>query len=129
MPRVEELDFLLNKIKEARELGLPYYGECFGHQLAAIEYARNILKIADATSEELGKGTWVVKKRPEGLKVGLYEGESYWNNYEVVIDWEKPKNFFTAQYHASYQSSIDKPHNLLVNFLIYAKSYNLYNNL
>lgn len=119
----KEVEFLINKIKYARVNKLPYYGECYGYQLASIEFARNVLGIEDATSEEFGKGTFVVKKRKEGLKVGLHNGESYWNNYEVVIEWQKPENFFTAQYHASYQSSIEKPHPLIKSFLEYAKNY------
>lgn len=115
-PRLEEVERLLNEIKNARETGTPFLGICFGHQLCAIEYARNILGIKDATSEELGDGTHVVKKS-NGLKVGLHEGESYWNNYEVVIDVEKPDFFITTQSHPEYQSSIDKPHPLLVRFL------------
>ena len=107
----------------ARKDGTPFLGICFGHQLAAIEYARNILGIEDATSEEWGKGTFVVRKRKEGLKVGLYDGESYWNNFEVdyslVPDFEKdkPKNFITCQFHPEYQSSKDNPHPLLIKFI------------
>ncbi len=110
-------------IEIARRTGIPFLGICFGHQLAAIEYARHVLRIKDATSEEWGKGTFVVKKRKEGLKVGLQEGESYWNNYEVdyslVPDFEieKPINFITCQYHPEYQSSKEKPHPLLIKFL------------
>lgn len=112
---------MINRIKEARENGEPALLICAGHQLGAIEYARNILGIKDATSEEFGEGTFVVKKRKD-LKVGLYDGESYWNNYEVVLDgWEKPENFFTSQFHPEYESSIDKHHPLLVEFIKYAK--------
>ena len=107
---------LINKIRVARDYRIPYLGICYGHQLGAIEFARNVLGIEDATSEEFGKGTFVVKKRKE-LKVGLHDGETYWNNYEVVIDWQKPDYFFTSQFHPEYQSSKDKPHSLLVNFL------------
>ena len=35
-----------------------------------IEYARNVLGIKDATSEEFGQGTFIVKKLPQ-LKVGI----------------------------------------------------------
>lgn len=122
-PHEFDIFLILETIKKARESGQPLYGECWGHQLCAIEYARNVLRIKDATSEEFGKGTFVVKKRPEGLRVGLHEGESYWNNYEVDLpNWKKPEWFFTAQYHASYQSSIDKPHPLIVSFLSYTKN-------
>lgn len=116
-------DMIIDKIRDARVTGLPYYGECYGHQLAAIEYARNVMGIHNATSEEFGvEGTPVVKKRQE-LNVGLKNGQSYWNNYEVdLLGWHNPPNFFTAQYHASYQSSLKEPHPLIKDFLLYAKS-------
>ena len=111
---------LIEKIREARENEIPFLGICFGHQLAAIEYARNVLGITDATSEEFGTGTLIVKRLPK-LKVGRIDGESYWNNYEVDAEfeskWQKPQHFFTYQFHPEYQSSKDKPHPLLLQFL------------
>jgi CTP synthase (UTP-ammonia lyase) len=109
-------EVLIGKIKEARDTKRPFLGICFGHQLAAIEYARTVKGIANATSEEFGQGTFVVKKR-DTLKVGLHDGESYWNNYEVAIEWEKPDWFITCQFHPEYTSSIDHPHPLLIQFL------------
>ena len=48
-------------IKYARENNIPFFGICFGMQMAVIEYARNILKIKDATSSEIAKkGSFVV---------------------------------------------------------------------
>jgi len=48
-------------IKYARENNIPYFGICFGMQMAVIEYARNVLKIKDATSSEIAKkGSFVV---------------------------------------------------------------------
>jgi CTP synthase len=38
----------------ARERGVPYFGICFGMQMAVIEAARNLVGIADATSSEFG---------------------------------------------------------------------------
>jgi len=38
--------------KFCRENNVPYLGLCLGSQIMAIEFARNILKISDATSEE-----------------------------------------------------------------------------
>lgn len=126
-PKDYDIEKIIDKIRDARTRGLPYYGECWGFQMAAIEFARNRLGIPDATSEEWGQGTYVVKKRRD-LQVGLHGGESYWNNYEVVLEgWEKPDNMFTAQYHASYQSSIDRPHPLLIEFLNYAKKMAMQN--
>lgn len=112
---------LINFIKQARESKKPFLGICFGHQLAFIEYCRNVLGIKDATSEEFGvKGTFVIKKLPQ-LKVGLHNGESYWNNYEIdpllERQWHKPDNFITCQFHPEYQSIIGFPHPILVEFL------------
>lgn len=109
----------ISAIKQARETGLPALLICFGHQLGAIEYARNVLGIKDATSEEFGQGTFVVKKRGT-LKVGEKDGQNYWNNYEVSISWEQPRNFFSSQYHPEFGSSFFQPHPLLVSFLRYA---------
>lgn len=39
-------------IKYARENKIPFFGICFGMQLAAIEFARNVCGIRDATSRE-----------------------------------------------------------------------------
>jgi len=39
-------------IKMAREKRIPFFGICFGMQLAAIEFARNVCGIKDATSRE-----------------------------------------------------------------------------
>ena len=43
-----------DRIKYARENNIPYFGICFGMQLAAIEAVRNILNIDDASSSEFG---------------------------------------------------------------------------
>ncbi len=117
----------ITAIREAREKKLPFLGICHGHQLAAIEYARHVLGIQDACSEEWGNGTEVVIKLNE-LKVGLYGGESYWNHYEVKEGfdelWKKEDNFITCQFHPEYNSSKERPHLLLVDFLKYAKLAN-----
>lgn len=116
-PKIDEIDFLINKIHLAREGEWPFLGVCYGHQLAAIEYAINKIGIKDATSEEWGKGTFVVKKRKDGLNVGMKEDGSYWNNYEVAIDWENPDWFITTQMHPEYESCKGHEHPLLKQFL------------
>jgi CTP synthase len=42
----------LAAIKYAREKSIPFFGICYGMQLAAIEFARNVCGIRDATSRE-----------------------------------------------------------------------------
>lgn len=47
----------ISAIKYARENKIPYLGLCYGMQLACVEYARNVLKIKDATTEENDKNS------------------------------------------------------------------------
>jgi CTP synthase (UTP-ammonia lyase) len=119
---------MIYEIRIARVNGSPFLGICFGHQLAAIEYARNVLGIENATSQEFGKGNFVVRKRKE-LKVGLHDGETYWSNYDVdqdIVDkWVKADNFITIPFHPEYQSSKDNPHPVLVEFLNHCKHYEM----
>lgn len=121
-PDLYDIEHQINEIRKAREDGTPFLGICFGHQLTAVEYSRNVRGVADACSSEWGMGTAVVKKLPQ-LKVGLHNGESYWNNYEPSIRWENPKHFFTCQYHPEYNSRKGKFHPLLVDFIRYAKQH------
>lgn len=107
---------IIDIIRMAREEKIPTLLICAGHQLGAIEYARNVLGIEDATSEEFGEGTFVVTKRPE-LKVGWHDGESWWSNYDVCIDYKTPEYFISVPYHPEYQSSKDNPHPDLVKFI------------
>ena len=55
------VDGKLSAIRFAREKSIPFFGICYGMQLAAIEFARNVCGIKDATSRE-----WEV----EGAKKG-----------------------------------------------------------
>lgn len=115
-PQELDTEAMIGRIEYAREHDFPFLGICFGHQLAAIEYARHILNIPDATSEEFGQGTFVVQKRPQ-IKVGLHEGESYWSNYVVNIPFLNPEHFITTAYHPEYQSRLGRPHPVLVKFI------------
>ena len=46
----------IDAISYARENDIPFFGICFGMQLAAIEFARNVCGIKDATSREFDAG-------------------------------------------------------------------------
>lgn len=108
-------DDIIEMIRLVRENRLPTLLICYGYQLGCIEYFRNIKGIKDATSEEFGTGTLVVKKRNEP-KVGLYEGESWWSYYEAE-DWPIPNNFVAVPYHPEYQSTKENPHQDLLKFI------------
>ncbi len=55
----------IEAIRYARENNIPFLGLCLGFQLAVVEYARNKVGIADATSEEFGEGSHVIALLPE----------------------------------------------------------------
>ncbi len=43
----------LRVIEYVRKNKIPYFGICYGMQLAVLEYARNVLKLKDASTEEI----------------------------------------------------------------------------
>tara|TARA_R110002167_G_scaffold93386_9_gene250312 strand:+ start:65 stop:1702 length:1638 start_codon:yes stop_codon:yes gene_type:complete len=47
----------IKAVQYAREKGIPFLGICLGMQMAVIEYARNILGLADANSTEMDDKT------------------------------------------------------------------------
>ncbi|MBI2362291.1 MAG: CTP synthase, partial [Elusimicrobia bacterium] len=51
------IDGKLRAVQFARERGVPYFGLCLGMQLAVIEFARNVLKLANANSAEFDPKT------------------------------------------------------------------------
>lgn len=46
----------IQAVRYAREHNVPYFGICFGMQMAVLESARNLAGISDATSSEFGPG-------------------------------------------------------------------------
>jgi CTP synthase len=48
---------MLNAIRCAREMKIPYFGICLGMQTMVIEYARNVCGLADADSTEFNPAT------------------------------------------------------------------------
>jgi len=47
------IDGKLNVIEYARKQKIPYFGICYGMQLAVLEYAKNVLKLKGASTEEI----------------------------------------------------------------------------
>ncbi len=65
----------LNVIRFAREHKIPYFGICYGMQLAVIEYARNVLSFKDATSREIDpKSKHLIIDIMEGQKENMEKG-------------------------------------------------------
>lgn len=47
------IDGKLHVIEFVRKNKIPYFGICYGMQLAVLEYARNVLKLSDSSTEEI----------------------------------------------------------------------------
>lgn len=78
------VDGKMNAIQFAREHKIPFFGICLGMQLATVEFARNVMKLADATSEEfnpqaknkiihLMESQQNVKRKGGSMRLGSYE--------------------------------------------------------
>ena len=113
------IEGMLTAIRYAREKKIPYFGICLGMQTACIEFARNVVGLADANSsefdpatphrviyklrelrgvEELGGtmrlGAWTCKIEPNTLAYKIY-GESeiserHRHRYEFNREYEGP---------------------------------------
>lgn len=69
----------IRAIQIARENKIPYLGLCYGMQMAVIEYARNILGIKDANSEEISPKSknlviHLMEEQKKILRDGKYGG-------------------------------------------------------
>ena len=58
------IDGKLNVIEYARKQKIPYFGICYGMQLAVLEYAKNVLKLKSVSTEE-------IDPKAEHLVVGI----------------------------------------------------------
>lgn len=144
----EEVEGKIGAIRFARENRMPFLGICFGMQLMLIEFARNVLGLKKANSEEVDLKTPhpIFIKMP-ALRVGIkpveWEGkvtdESHWHNYKFnpkyylnfikhwdismtqgILEVAKLKDytfFMGVQFHPEYNSSLNRPHSLLIQFL------------
>lgn len=77
-------------IQYVREHKIPYFGLCYGMQLAVIEYARNVLGIKDATTEEINRGgknriIGVMLDQKEKLAEQKYGGTMRLGAYPAIL--------------------------------------------
>ena len=78
----------IRAIQYVRENKIPYFGICLGLQVAVIEFARNVVGIANADSAEFNPGgsANVIDLMPEQLKVMLKGGTMRLGAYEAVLN-------------------------------------------
>jgi CTP synthase len=74
-------------VKYARENHLPFFGICLGMQMAAIEFARNVLGIKDADSTEMNPDTLnpVIDMMEEQKKITIKGGTMRLGSYPCTI--------------------------------------------
>jgi CTP synthase len=74
-------------VKYARENNLPFFGICLGMQMAAIEFARNVLGIQDADSTEMNPDTPdpVIDMMEEQKKITMKGGTMRLGSYPCII--------------------------------------------
>ena len=80
----------LKVIEYARKNRIPYFGICYGMQLAVLEYARNILKKKDASTEEINSKAnhlviGVMPDQKEKIATGDMGGSMRLGQYKAVL--------------------------------------------
>lgn len=74
-------------VKYARENNLPFFGICLGMQMAAIEFARNVLGLQDANSTEMQPNTTnpVIDMMEEQKKITMKGGTMRLGSYPCEV--------------------------------------------
>lgn len=77
-------------IEFVRKNKIPFFGICYGLQLAVVEFARNVLGIKDATSVEINpksknKVVDILPEQKEKLKKGDYGGSMRLGLYPALV--------------------------------------------
>ncbi len=85
------IDGKLNVIEYARKQKIPYFGICYGMQLAVLEYAKNVLKLKSVSTEE-------IDPKAEHLVVGIMAGQR-----EKIAKKEMGGSMRLGQYEAVLQ--------------------------
>ncbi len=80
----------ISVIKYVRENKIPYFGLCYGMQLAVIEYARNVASITGATSKELDEKAkhqviTIMESQKEKLANNKYGGSMRLGSYPATL--------------------------------------------
>lgn len=135
-----DVEGTINAIQFIRENNIPYLGICYGMQLACIEFARNVLGIKDATTNEIhpqaieavihvneAQSENINKKAFGGtLRKGLYEASINKNSktydayqQETVLERHRHRYEFNNRYAEPFENAgmklvgINKQNNLV----------------
>jgi CTP synthase len=125
----------IKAVQLARENKIPYLGLCYGMQMATIEYARNVLDIKDANSEEVDPksknqvihlmkeqqeliknkeyggtirlGAWPCKVEKGSVLHAMYKkyGNSLYDSLPTVMERHRHRYEFNNKYRELFESS------------------------
>lgn len=111
-------------IRYAREKQIPFFGICYGMQLAAIEFARNVCGIKDATSREFAenkdRGNYVIdfmneqrglEKKGGTMRLGSYscslmKGSRAQSIYKANVIYERHRHRY--EFNNKYRDLFEK---------------------
>jgi CTP synthase len=84
------IDGKLNVIEYVRKKGIPYFGICYGMQLAVLEYAKNVLRLKNASTEEINPSAdhlviGVMPDQKEKIAKGDMGGTMRLGEYPTVL--------------------------------------------
>ncbi len=81
------IEGMIETIKYVRENKIPFLGICLGMQMSVVEYARNVLEIKDANSEEFNQSTknQVIHIMEDQKKIYKKGGTMRLGSYPCVI--------------------------------------------
>lgn len=84
------IDGKLKAIKFVRENKIPYFGLCYGMQLAVIEYARNVLGLKDANTTEIDANSKnpvidIMHSQKKNIEDGQFGGTMRLGSYKAIL--------------------------------------------
>lgn len=86
------IDGKLNVIEYVRKQKIPYFGICYGMQLAVLEYAQNVLRLKNASTEE-------INPKAEHLVIGVMDEQR-----ENIADQNMGGTMRLGQYEAKLKT-------------------------
>ena len=80
----------LKVVEYARKNKIPYFGLCYGMQMMVIEYARNVLGLADANTKEVNASSKnividVMESQKENITNNRYGGSMRLGGYKAIL--------------------------------------------
>ncbi len=94
---------IIQAIEFIRKSKIPYFGLCYGMQLACIEFARNVLKLKDANTTEIDKQTTnpiidLMSEQKQNIKDARYGGTMRLGDYSCQL---VPKTIAAQAYNST----------------------------